>query len=53
LPHHPARGVIREFLVKQLSPSGVMVEVPDDQWNVDVAAFAYWLAIVYRFKNGK
>lgn len=42
-----------ELVFHHFGPSGVMVKVAGDEWNVDITGFANRLAVVHRFQNGK
>jgi hypothetical protein len=46
-------GVAGEFARQVLRPAGVIVEMPRDQRNVDVAALADRLAVVHGFQHGE
>ena len=51
LPDNSARHILGKFLFQKLRPAGVMIEMPRDQRNVDVAALANRLAIVHRLQH--
>src|SRR5450631_1512049 len=51
LTHDTTRLVAGELLLEQLGPTGVVVEVPRHERDVDVAALANRLAIVHGFKD--
>src|SRR5581483_6599423 len=51
LPDHSARFIIPKFLVEQLRPARVIVEMPGHQRDVNVPALANGLAIVHRFEH--
>ena len=50
-PDDAARFVAGKLLLEQLRPTGVVVEMPRDQRNIDVAALANGLAVVHGFEN--
>ncbi len=47
------RAISGKLLVHDLGPAGMVIEVPADQRNVDVAGFANRLAIVETFQHRK
>ena len=47
------RFVADECFVPQLRPTGVMIEVTGDQWNVDVARFTNRFSVVQALQDGK
>src|SRR6266849_9351434 len=51
LSHNAARDVLGKFLFEQLRPSGMMIEMPRHQRNVDIAALADRLSIVHRLED--
>ena len=51
LPHHTHRAVALELGGPQLRPPRVMVEVPRDQWDVEVTRLADRLPVVEGFKH--
>src|SRR5262249_10824622 len=51
LADNAARDVTGKFLRDQLSPAGVMIEMPCDQRNIDVAALANRFAVVECFQH--
>ena len=53
LPDHAAGGVSGKFLLQQLCPSGMVIEVANHKRNVDVTALADGLAVVDCFENGQ
>ena len=53
LPHNSARLVLRKFLIEQLRPTGVIVEMPRHQRNINVATLADGLAVVHRLQHGE
>ena len=46
-------GVARELAVQQLRPAGVVIEVPCDEWNIEITCFANRLAVVHRLEHGQ
>ena len=52
-PTTPHAVVSGKFLMQQLGPSGVVIEVPGDQRNIDVAALADGLAVVHGLEHGE
>ena len=48
-----ARRVSGKFLMQQLRPAGVVIEVAGDQRNIDVAALANRLAVVHGLEHGE
>ena len=53
LPDNSAGFMIREFLIQQLSPSGVIVKMPGDQRDINVAAFTDGLAVIHGLQHGE
>jgi hypothetical protein len=53
LPADAERAEAGKFLVQQLGPAGVVVEMPRHKRHVDVAALADRLAVVERLQHGK
>ena len=53
LPYDAARLVLGKFWLEQLRPACVMVKMPSDQRNINIAALADWFAVVDGFKNGE
>ncbi len=53
LANDAARRVSGKFLMQQLRPAGVVIEVADDQRNIDVAALANRLAVVHGLEHGE
>ena len=53
LPDDAARGVSGKFLMQQLRPAGMVIEVADDERNIDIAALANGLAVVHGFEHGE
>ncbi len=51
LPHDTDRHVARELRVAQLRPAGVMIEVPGDERDVEVAGFANRFAVVQTLEH--
>ena len=51
LPDDAAGHVLGKFLLQKLRPTRVMIEMPRDQRNVDVAALANRLAVVHRLEH--
>ena len=51
LPDHAMRVVAGELALQQLRPPRMVVEMPRDERNVDVACFAYGFSVVERFKH--
>ena len=51
LSHHAASRVGGKFLREELRPSGMVVEMPSDQRNINVAAFANGLSVVHCFEH--
>ena len=45
--------LIGEFIVTDLGPTGVMIEVARDKGDVGITAFTDGLAVVQRFQNGQ
>ena len=48
-----ARGVVGELLLEELRPAGVMIEMPRDQRNIEVAALANRFSVVHGFEHGQ
>ena len=53
LANHAAGLVVGKLGFEKLRPACVVIKVPRDERNVDVAALADGLAVVHRFENGK
>src|SRR5208337_3418525 len=53
LTDDPARNVVGKFLLQKLRPTRMMIEMPRDQRNINVATLADGLAVVHRLKNGE
>ena len=53
LPDDAGAVISGELRLEQLRPAGVMVEVPRDERNVDVARLADALAVVHRLEHGE
>ena len=52
-PQTPTGTIAGELALDQLGPAGMVVEVPGDQRDVDVARLADRLAVVHRFEHGE
>ena len=46
-------SVVGKFLIEELGPAGVVIEMAGDKRNVDVAALANGLAVVHGFEHGE
>src|ERR1700728_2020017 len=53
LPYHAARLVLGKFLLEQLRPACVMIKMPSDERDINIAALADWFAVVYGFEDGE
>src|SRR5438270_120239 len=53
LPDNSAGLMIGEFLIQQLSPSGVIVKMPGNQRDIDVTAFTNGLAVIHGLEHGE
>ena len=53
LPNDAARGVSGKFLIEQLRPAGMVIEVASHQRNVNVPALANRFAVVHRLEHGQ
>ena len=48
-----ASGVVGELLLEELRPAGMMIEMPRDQRNIEVAALANRFSVVHGFEHGQ
>src|ERR1700731_1641960 len=53
LTDNSTRFVLRKFLLEKLRPTCVVVEMPGNEGNIDVATFANRLSVVDSLENGK
>src|SRR5579863_1773618 len=53
LPDDTASRVVGKFLLQKLGPAGVMIEMPRDQRNIEVAALANRFSVVHGFEHGQ
>ena len=53
LSHDPASRIVRKLLRQKLRPTGMIVKMPGDQRNIDVAALANWFSVVHGFEHGE
>ena len=51
LTHDTASRVTRKFLRQYLRPTRVMIKMPRDQWDIDIAALANRFAVVHRLQH--
>ena len=52
-PQTPKACAVGQFVVHQLRHARVIIEMPDRQRHIDVAAFADRFAVIQRFHHGK
>src|SRR5580700_10892809 len=53
LTHNTASNIVGKFLLQQLRPARMIIKMPHDQRNVEVAALANRLSVVHGFEHGQ